>query len=84
MVPEAEEDSLVAGVRPPASKKGLATIHNRGRQEMIAKGEEILQEMAEVATKVEELPIVAINTISWGIDHSSVQRMKKLNTEKNI
>ena len=40
--------------------------------------------MAEVIAKVKELPIVAINVISWDIDHSSVQIMKKLNTEENI
>ena len=28
--------------------------------------------------EVEELPIVAIHAISWGIDRSSVQIMKKI------
>ena len=84
MVPEAWEESSVVGVRLPPNKKGLATLHNRDRQKMIAEGEEIIQEMSEVLVEVKELPIVVINAISWGIDHSSVQIMKKLNTEEHI
>ena len=84
MVPEVEEDSSVAGVRPPASKKGLAALHNRGCQEMIAEGDEVLQGMDEVVAEVKELNIIAINAISWDIDCSSVQIMKKLNTEEHI
>ena len=34
--------------------------------------------------EVEELPIVAINAISWGIGLLSVQIMKKLDTKENI
>ena len=51
---------------------------------MIAKEEEILQGMDEVVVEVEKLPIVAINEISWGIDYSSVHKMKKLSTEEQI
>ena len=51
---------------------------------MIAKGEEMLQGMDEVATEVEELPIISINAISWEIDRSSVPIMNKLNTEEHI
>ena len=40
--------------------------------------------MEEEEAKVEELPIVAINAISWDIDHSSLQIMKKLNIEEHI
>ena len=51
---------------------------------MMAEGEETPQEMVEVAAGVEELPTIAINAISWDIDHSSVQIMKKLSTEEHI
>ena len=51
---------------------------------MITEEEETLQGMEEVITEVEELPIVAINAISWGIDRSSVQIMKKLDIEECI
>ena len=36
----------------------------------------MLQEVEEVEVEVEELPINAINEISWDIDHLSVQTMK--------
>ena len=49
----------------------------------MAEGEEPPQE-TNVIAEVEELPIVAINAISWGINHSSVQKMKKLSTEEHI
>ena len=51
---------------------------------MMAEEEEPPQEMVEVAAEVKELPIVAINAISWDIDHSCVQIMKKPNTEAHI
>ena len=51
---------------------------------MTIEEEELLQEMEEVEVEVEELPIVAINEISWGIDHLSFQIMKKSYTEENI
>ena len=80
----AREDNSVVGVRAPTSKKGLEALRSRGHLEMTIEEEETLQEMEEVVAKVEELPIIAINAISWGIDHSSVQIMKKINTEENI
>lgn len=69
---EAKEDSSMVGVRPPTNKKGLAALHNRGCLEMTTKEEEILQGMNEVIAEVEGLPIIAINVISQGINHSSV------------
>ena len=51
---------------------------------MITKEAETLQGMKEDEIEVEELPIVAINAITWGIDHSSVQKMKKLRTKEHI
>ena len=43
---------------------------------MTREEEELLQEVEEVEVEVEELPINAINEISWDIDHLSVQTMK--------
>ena len=40
--------------------------------------------MEEVEVEVEDLPIVSINVIRWGIDHLSVQIMKKSNTKDHI
>jgi hypothetical protein len=51
---------------------------------MMVEGEEPPWEMVEVTVEVEELPTVAINAISWDIDHSSVHIMKKSNTEADI
>ena len=51
---------------------------------MIIEEEEILQGMEEEEAEVEELPIVAINAINWGIDRLSVQIMKKLDIKEHI
>ena len=40
--------------------------------------------MEEEEVEVEEQPIIAINAINWGIDHLSVQIMKKLDIEEHI
>ena len=48
---------------------------------MTTEEEELLQEMEEVGVEVEELPIIAINAISWDIDHLSVKTMK---TQDNV
>ena len=81
---EAKEDSLVVGVRPLTNDKDLAALHSSSCLIMIAAEEEIIYEMEEVITEVEDLPIIAINAINWAIDHSSVQITKKLKTEENI
>ena len=83
-MPEAEEDSSVVGVIPPANKKGLATLHSRGNLIMTVEEEETLQEVEGPEVEVEELPIVAINAISFGINHLSAQIMKKLDTKEHI
>ena len=49
----------------------LATLHSRSNFIMITKEKEALQEMEEREVEVEELPIVAIYAISWGICHLS-------------
>ena len=84
MVLEAEEDSLVVGVRPSTNEKELAAQHIRDILIMITEEEETIQGIKEVVAEVQELPIVAISEISWGIDHSSVQIMKKLDTEEHM
>lgn len=83
MVLEAEVSSMV-GERLPPHKKGRVVRHNKDHQKMMVEGEEPPYEMAKVAAEVEELPIIAINAISWDIDHSSIQIMKKPNTEAHI
>ena len=40
--------------------------------------------MEEEEAEVEELPIIAINAINWGLDHLSVQIMKRLDTKEHI
>ena len=51
---------------------------------MTTEEEELLQEMEEVEVEVEELPIIAINAISWDIDRLSVQTMKKQDTMEHM
>ena len=72
MVLEVEEDSLVVGVRSSTNEKEITTLHNRSHFRMIIEEEETPQEMEEVDVEADELPIVAINEISRGIDHLSV------------
>ena len=72
MVLEEEEDNSVAGVRPSTIEKEPVALHNRDSLIMITEEEETLQGMEDEEAEVEELPIIAINAISWGIDHLSV------------
>ena len=72
MVLEAEEDSQVARVNPSTNKRELTTLHVKYNLIMTTEEEELLQEVEEAEVEVEELPIDAINAISWGIDHLSV------------
>ena len=74
----------MAGVKPSISKRELASLHSRNCLIMTTEEEETLQGMDEEEAGVEEVPIVAMNAISWGIDHLSVQIMKKLNTEEHV
>ena len=80
MVLEAEEDSSVAGIKPSTNEKELTTLHNRNHFIMIIEEEETTQEMEEVEVEVEELLIIAINAISWGIGHLSVKIVKNPDT----
>ena len=84
MVLGVEEDSSMVGVTPSTSEKELAALHNKENLIMITEEEDTLQEMEEVEVEVEELPIVAINAISWGTNHFSVQIMKKIDTKEHI
>ena len=51
---------------------------------MTTEEEELLQEVEEAEVEVEELPIDAINAVSWDIDHLSVQTMKRQDTMENM
>ena len=74
----------MVGVKPSTNEKELTTLHNRSHFIMIIEEEETTQEMEEVEVEVEELLIIAINAISWGIGHLSVQIMKKADIEEQI
>ena len=74
----------MARIKPLTNEKELTTLHSRSCLIMITKEEETLQGMDEEEAGVEELPIIAMNAISWGIDHLSVQIMKKPDTEEHI
>ena len=69
------KDSLVAESKPSTSAREVVALHRRGSLKLTTEEEEKLQEMEEEEAKVEELPIIATNAISWGIDHLSVQIM---------
>ena len=51
---------------------------------MTTKEEELLQEVEDEEVEVEELPIDAINAISWDIGRLNVQTMNKQDTEEHI
>ena len=84
LVLEVEEDHSVVGVKPSTSEKDLAALHNRSSLIMIIKEGETLQEMEEVEVEVEELLIIAINAISWGIGHLSVKIVKNPDTQEQM
>ena len=70
----------MAGIKPSTNEKELTTLPNRSRLIMIIEEEETTQEMEEVEVEVEELLIIAINAISWGIGHLSVKIVKNPDT----
>ena len=84
MVLEAEEDSQVPRVNPSTRKKEPTTLHNRDILIMTIEEEEFLQKVKEEEVEVEELPINAINEISWDIDRLSAQKMKKQDTMEDM
>ena len=84
MVLEEEEDSQVASVNPSTNKREPTTLHNRDSPIMTIQEEELLEEVEQAEVEVEELPIVAINAISWDMDRLSVQTMKRQDTTEHM
>ena len=62
----------MVGVKPSSNENELEALHRKSCLIIIIEEEETLQEVEEVEVEVQELPIVAINVISHGIDRLSV------------